>query len=149
MKREEFERLVVEWAPRATALARAIVGDADAEDVAQESFIRAWKSLGSLGEAGRFDAWLMAIVRNLAKNRRRDREVERRLPLPPTAAPPVEFDRVRAAVDALPEEQREVVRLRYEADLSYEEIAAALGVDVNLVRSRIHEAKRALEQRLS
>ena len=148
MTRDEFERLVVAWAPRAAALARAIAGDADAEDLAQEAFIRAWKSLASLGDAAKFDAWLMAIVRNLAKNRLRDRAIERRVPAPSSAASVGEFDRVRAAVDALPEEQREVVRLRFEVDLSYEEIASALGIDVNLVRSRLHEAKRTLEERL-
>ena len=148
MTRTEFERLVVAWAPRATALARAIVGDADAEDVTQEAFIRAWSSLGSLADASRFDGWLMTIVRNLARNRLRDREIEQRLPPPPRPASPGDFDRVRAAVDALPEEQREAVRLRYEAGMSYEEIASALGIEVALVRSRLHEAKQALEKRL-
>ncbi len=150
MTRAEFERLASAWAARATALARAIAGDADAEDVAQEALIRAWRSLGSLADEARFDAWLMAIVRNLARNRVRDRAAEPRLVAPALSerAEGDRVERVRAAVEALPEEQREAVRLRFEADMSYEEIAAALGIAADLVRSRLHEAKETLRQRL-
>jgi RNA polymerase sigma-70 factor, ECF subfamily len=144
----EFERNVREWAPRAVALARAIVGDADAEDVAQEAAIRAWRSLQTLADASRFGPWLMAIVRNLARNRLRDLDVERRVPPAPAPERTGEFERVRAAVEQLAEEHREVVRLRYEAGMSYEEIATTLDLHIDRVRSRLHEAKERLRELL-
>jgi RNA polymerase sigma-70 factor (ECF subfamily) len=146
--RAAFERGVAEWAPRAVALARAIAGDADAEDVAQDAFIRAWRSIGTLADPARFDGWLLAIVRNLARNRVRDRALERRFPAPSPPAREGDHERVRAAVDALPEEQREVIRLKYETDLTYAEIASALGIDEALVKSRLHEAKQVLAEKL-
>jgi RNA polymerase sigma-70 factor (ECF subfamily) len=148
VERISFEKLVQDWAPRATALARAIAGDADAEDIAQNSFIRAWQSLSTLADPAKFDAWLMAIVRNLARNRVRDRALERRPPPPPSPNRTPDLDHVRAAVDALPEEQREIVRLRYEVDLSYAEIASALAIDEALVKSRLHEAKTTLAEKI-
>jgi RNA polymerase sigma-70 factor (ECF subfamily) len=144
LREEEFARLVIAWAPRAAALARAIAGSADADDVAQEAVIRAWRSIRTLADEARFGPWLLAIARNLAKNRVRDRAIEARVPPPPSPPREADFDRVRAAVDALPAEQREVVRLRYEAGMAYEEIAAALDLGIDLVRSRLHEAKEKL-----
>jgi RNA polymerase sigma-70 factor (ECF subfamily) len=144
----EFGRRAREWAPRAVALARAICGDADAEDVAQEALIRAWRSIATLADDARFGGWLMTIVRNLARNQLRDRAAEPRPRPHDPARPPTEHERLRAAVDALPDALREVVRLRYEADLSYEEIAGALELDVGLVKSRLHEAKESLRAML-
>ncbi len=151
---EAFERLARAWATRVAALARAMVGAADAEDLTQETLLKAWQALPSLKDPARFGAWLFTIARNLGRNRLRTlarRGSTLALDDEPVAPPEVvvdENDRLRQAVAGLSATQREVVRLRYEAGMSYREIAAALGIPEKRVKSRLYDAKSLLRKAL-
>lgn len=167
-----FELLVARYERRIYNLALRMLGSpADAEDAAQEAFLRAFASLASFRGHARFGTWLYRVAINACRDELRRR---RRLPTgpleladpqpsaalrpdPPDAGPgpeaAAERREVRAlverAVAALPAEYREAVLLRDLHDLSYEEIAAALGVAVGTVKSRIHRGRQLLREQLA
>lgn len=131
---------------------------ADAEDAAQDGFVKAWRALGRFRAGAPFKPWLLRIVANEAHNRRRSAGRRANLTLraatedPSGGAAPspeaglVDAERreaLLAAVDALPDEQRTVLVLRYFADLSEEETAEILDVPRGTVKSR---TARALER---
>jgi RNA polymerase sigma-70 factor, ECF subfamily len=152
--REAFGALASQYLPRLVGTAGLIIGSRDAaEDVAQETLVRAWRDLPTLREPDRFEAWMYRIlVRACHDQRRRDR---RSAPLTtqalhPTASPDL-ADTVarRALVDAslarLTPEQRAVLVLRYYLDMSLPDMSAALGIPVGTVKSRLHRAHGAIE----
>jgi RNA polymerase sigma-70 factor (ECF subfamily) len=137
-----------------------MLGDAAAaEDALQETFLRV------LGALGRFEPdgpaplvhWVLTIARRVAltrevsgqRARRRDQVV---FQAAPPSVPPDEAGELRQALqdalEALPPEQRSVFVLREGEGLSYEEIAAIEGVDLGTVKSRLHRARLALQERL-
>ena len=130
----------------------------DAEDAAQDAFVKAWRALGRFRPGAPFRPWLLQIVANEARNRRRS--TGRRLHLAlraagettsgdaaPSPEASVLADERRssllAAVQALPAEARDVIVCRYFLDLSEEETAAVLDVARGTVKSR---TARALER---
>ena len=130
----------------------------DAEDAAQDGFVKAWRALGRFREDAPFRPWLLRIVANEASNRRRSAGRRASLVLRAAteepsggAAPSPEAAllsaEVRAtllaAVEELPEEQRDVVALRYFLGLSELEVAETLGIPQGTVKSR---TARALER---
>jgi RNA polymerase sigma factor (sigma-70 family) len=155
-----YEVLVKRYQRIAQRTAYVVTGDAsDAEDAAQTAFIKAYHSLGRFRSDAAFRPWLLKIVANEARNRRRSagRREGLRLRLegdPPRedAAPSPEAavlagERRRALIDALnslKEEERRVIALRYLLDLSEKEMAAALGVARGTVKSRLSRAMRKL-----
>ncbi len=151
---EAVNRLRVLYTEHAPALMRylhRLTGRRDtAEDLLQETFVQALKGLDRLDAAASPKAWLFAIARHLGLNaRQRRRDL---LPLAgEIAAPTVEKpdprqERMREAIAALPEKQRETLQLRLADGLSYEEIAAVLGIPVGTVRSRLHTAVKSLRE---
>lgn len=111
---------------------------ADAEDVAQEALIRAyvrWNAFDSRG-AG---AWVASVAGNLAIDKHRRRARRRQAPQPEAstdgATHAVERLALRSVLARLPKRQREVIVLRYLADMSEEDVAKALGVSVNSVKT--------------
>ena len=156
---ERFERLVLPHLDDAYTLARYLLRDEhDAQDVVQEAVLRALRHFAGLRQEDA-RAWLLTIVRNccysLHKARRKDRST---VPITNDAAEEVadpgstddlaiegsERERVRAAVDALPGELREVIVLRELSDLSYREISEVVGVAVGTVMSRLSRARDRL-----
>jgi RNA polymerase sigma-70 factor, ECF subfamily len=129
-----------------TALLRD--GDAALEAV-QEGFSVALHRRRSFRREGNLESWLWRIVLNVARDRlrsiRRERTIEEA-----TASSEMDSsdDDVRAALLRLPERQRLAVFLRYYADLSYEQIADALGVRVGTVAASLHAARASLRQHL-
>ena len=130
----------------------------DAEDAAQDGFVKAWRALGRFREGAPFRPWLLQIVANEARNRRRSAGRRANLALRAAteapsggAAPSPEAallsgeqrGALLAAVDELPDEQRTVVALRYFLGLSEHEVAETLGVPQGTVKSR---TARALER---
>ena len=130
----------------------------DAEDAAQDGFVKAWRALGRFREGAPFRPWLLRIVANEASNRRRSAGRRSGLALRAAtqepsgdAAPSPESallsseqrETLLAAVDQLPEEQRSVVALRYFVGLSEVEVAETLGIPQGTVKSR---TARALER---
>ena len=134
---------------------------ADAEDAAQEGFVKAYLALGRFRAGEPFRPWLLQVVGNEARNRRRARwrregVVARAFeavlgPGAPAASSSETLvlagetrAEVRAALLRLGEEERLVVTCRYLLDLSEAETAAALGIPVGTVKSRLHRGLRRL-----
>ncbi|HEY1951365.1 MAG TPA: sigma-70 family RNA polymerase sigma factor [Gemmatimonadaceae bacterium] len=151
-----FEELVLSHLDDAYTLARYLLHDEhDAQDAVQDASLRAFRHFGGFRH-GDARSWFLAIVRNCCydfhKARRMDRssvpfsdDTLEELPDPHAADELVlegsESDRVRAAVDALPAELREVIVLRELSELSYREISDVVGVPMGTVMSRISRAR--------
>lgn len=153
--------LVAAKLPRLLALAGRMLGEsAEAEDVAQETFVRAWKQARNWRPGGaRFDTWLHRVALNLCYDRlRRRREVA-------MDSPPDRADdgpgpdrglqardvgrRVAAAMAALPDRQREAVSLCHYQEVSNIEAAALMGVSVEALESLLSRGRRALRVALA
>ncbi len=155
------QALVARKLPRMLALARRMLGDAgEAEDVAQEVFVRAWRQAPKWTPgAGKFDTWMHRVALNLCYDRLRRRREQ------PMAEPPEQVDpsvgaeqglqdadvskRVEAAVAALPERQREAVVLCHYQELTNIEAAALMGVSVEALESLLSRGRRALRAALT
>jgi RNA polymerase sigma-70 factor (ECF subfamily) len=154
-----YEELVRMYTDLAFRTAYLFTGSAaDAEDAAQDAFVKAWRALGRFRRGAPFRPWLLQIVANEARNRRRSAGRRARLALRAAdetrsgdAAPSPEASALAgeqrsallAAVEALPENARDTVVCRYFLDLSEEETAAVLDVPRGTVKSR---SARALER---
>lgn len=158
-----FERLVRTYQHRVFAVACRMLGNpAEAEDLAQEVFLRVHRSIGSFRGEAKLSTWLYAITSHLCLNRlaapdrRAPRAGDDALAEVPSQAPDAaaEVERgeletaLREALAELPEERRIVVVLRDLEGLSYEEIAAALELEPGTVRSRLHRARMELRKRM-
>jgi RNA polymerase sigma-70 factor (ECF subfamily) len=141
----------------------------DAEDVAQEAFVRVFRSFDRYDPARPFAAWLYTIVSRLAIDHIRRRKVrpivlvhrdpetdEDRIvdvpdpgPRPEEVAANAEEERrTDELIQSLPPHYRIVVMLRHQQDLSYEEIAEALKLPLGTVKARIHRARALLKKRI-
>lgn len=168
--RGTFERIMLPHLDAGYSLARYVTSDAAAgEDVVQEAFLKAYQSFGTF-RGGDARAWILAIVRNTARDWLRRRQIERRRSVDVTQfagdqdedgdlaidtlaseAESVEVmlvragdqSRVRAIVAALPDPLREVLVLREVNDLSYREIADTAGIPIGTVMSRLARARDA------
>ena len=131
------------------------ITDADSvEEIVQQTFYRAFRSLDTLRDPQALEAWLLRIARNGVAEHRRVRGRRREVALPPEdlapAATAVGEDRwVWDEVARLPASFREVLELRYREGRSYREVAGALRVPISTVRGRIYEARKALRRRLA
>ena len=147
--------------PRILALAQRMLGDtAEAEDVAQETLIRAWRQAGTWRPgAARFDTWLHRVALNLCYDRlRRRREVTVET-LPETTDDGPAPDRgliaadvgrrVALALAALPDRQREALTLCHYQDLGNIEAASAMGISVEALESLLARGRRALRAALA
>ncbi|MCC6729903.1 MAG: sigma-70 family RNA polymerase sigma factor [Chthonomonadales bacterium] len=168
-----FESLVDSHYRRIYSLAYRMVGsEADAADITQETFVRAYRALPRLRAEGAHSAWLRRIATNLCLDALR----RRRTALPTTSldAPLAGTDAgsgwdlpddgadpfracaagerasvLRRAIDCLPQDYRTVIVLHHLEDVPVEEIAAALGEPTGTVKSRLSRARKALRRRLS
>jgi RNA polymerase sigma factor (sigma-70 family) len=157
-----FEELVLAYQSLAFRTAFMIAGDAaDAEEAAQDGFVKAHRALGRFRRGEPFRPWLLAIVANEARNRRRTRGRRAALALRAAAEPcapggdPEEAalaterrQRLVAAVERLRDDDRDVLACRYFLELSEEETAAALGLARGTVKSRTHRALSRLQGEL-
>jgi RNA polymerase sigma-70 factor, ECF subfamily len=166
-----FDALVLKYQHKVVKLVmRYVRNPAEAEDVAQEAFIKAYRALPQFRGDSAFYTWLYRIAINTAKNAvvSRDRspidydldlqnsdesyDMQTRLKDAETPEGLVLTDEIRgtvnSAIDALPEDLRTAIVLRELEGLSYEEIAAAMGCPVGTVRSRIFRAREAIDRRL-
>lgn len=156
-----FRQLVELTHERLYRLAFHLVRDRDeAEDVVQETFIRAWQRRGELRDPGAVVPWLSRIARNAARDRLRwwkrrpDREragAERADELPGADLQLAAGERaaeVRRALDVLSEKHRVILLLREVEDMSYEQIAELLDLPIGTVESRLHRARGALARKL-
>jgi len=157
-----FEALVFAYQSLAFRTAFVIAGDAaDAEEAAQDAFVKAHRALGRFHTGEPFRPWLLTIVANEARNRRRARGRRAALTLraavepgangedPEAAALASERrERLLSAVERLSDDDRDVLACRYLLELSEEETAAALGIPRGTVKSRTHRALARLQEEL-
>jgi RNA polymerase sigma-70 factor (ECF subfamily) len=167
-----FELLVIKYQRRIERLIGRMVRDVDlVEDIAQETFIRAWRALHQFRGDAQFYTWLYRIAVNTAKKAlmdlkrnptvagrqsgdEEDETSRHENELTTEETPESEFAAkeiaaaVNAAMDALPEDLRQAVTLREIEGLSYEEIAEAMGCPIGTVRSRIFRAREAISARV-
>lgn len=142
--------------PRLLGLATRMLGDAiEAEDVAQETFLRIWREAPHWRFQGApFDSWLYRVALNLCYDRlRRRRETivatppDRVDPAPPPDAAldeRADQQRISAALQSLPERQREAIVLQYYQELSNIEAADVMGISVEALESLLARARRSL-----
>lgn len=141
-----------------TRLAVVLLGDvASAEDAVQEVFVKLWSRADLLEKVASPSAYLRTAVVNRARSVQRRRKTEREYrplfvpdvePAETTAMLPLEYREVAVAVRELPMRQREVLTLRYWADLSEADIAQTLGVTRGTVKSAASRGMRTLTERL-
>jgi RNA polymerase sigma-70 factor (ECF subfamily) len=159
---ERHQRLVI------GTVGRMLGSQSDAEDIAQQVFLRVWKNAGRYVPQARFTTWLLKITRNLVFNEMRRRSRHPQVPLQPNPEEeerPLKDDQavapdtslldaelqqaVDAAIAQLPDSQRMAVILRRYEELSYEEIAEALDQSVSAVKSLLFRARTELRERLN
>ncbi|HEY7888286.1 MAG TPA: RNA polymerase sigma factor RpoE [Steroidobacteraceae bacterium] len=166
-----FDALVLKYQHKLVKLVmRYVRNPAEAEDIAQEAFIKAYRALPQFRGDSAFYTWLYRIAINTAKNAvvSRDRspveydldrsntdesyDMQGRMKDSETPEGLVLTDEIRstvnAAIEELPEDLRTAIVLRELEGLSYEEIAATMACPVGTVRSRIFRAREAIDQRL-
>lgn len=170
---EAFSELMQRYSPTLYRAARSITGDdAEAEDVVQEAWVRAYTYLGKFRGESRLGTWLVRITLNEALGRKRrvlpvmeidelDRQQGAGIMLFPTAPsdPESNLSRLQAsrllerAIDTLPTPYRLVFVLRIIEEMSVEDVAMQLGIPAITVRTRTHRARgllrKALEKELS
>jgi RNA polymerase sigma-70 factor (ECF subfamily) len=168
--RAAFDLLVEKYQRRLMRLVARLVHDqAEAEDIVQETFIKAYRALRHFRGDAAFYTWLYRIGINTAKNvlmsphRKHTQAVERQAEeegaglaeqLPDIATPEAMFASkqlaatVNLAMDALPLELRTAIVLRELEGMSYEEISAVMACPIGTVRSRIFRAREAIADRL-
>jgi RNA polymerase sigma-70 factor, ECF subfamily len=150
------------------AVAKMLGDESDAEDIAQQVFLRVWKSAARYEPTAKFTTWLFKITRNLVFNelRRRRRhptqsmdassEDDRPFQAPDPGAKPPDTSllddemqaAIQRAIDELPEIQRMAIILRRYDDVSYEEIAEILDLSVPAVKSVLFRARTELREKL-
>lgn len=161
---EAFARLFEPLRGNVFAVACRLVGAQDADDVVMDTFLKAWKALPGFRGGSSLKTWLARIARNACLDRMRRAQTERTDSLAsgdaaeppreladPTVSTPDETVRsremagvLRAALARLDEAHRTALQLRFVDDLSYAEIAAATGVHIGTVMSRLFNGKRKL-----
>ena len=163
-----FEQLVERHqALVAGTVARMLGSNSDVEDIAQQVFIRVWKSAGRYVARAKFTTWLLKITRNLVFNEMRRAKRHPHLPVkiePEAEEIPLKDERATApdaallqtelqqaiekAITLLPDSQRMALVLRRYEELSYEEIADVLDLSVPAVKSLLFRARTELRERL-
>lgn len=168
-----FDDLIERHQRKAVAVAYRLVGNMeDALDVCQDAFIRAYRSLGTLQEPGRFGTWLMRIVSNLALNHRRARRPTLRLTTDedaPGGVPEQQLaDRssaarpatdmiqtqeataaITAAIEALPAKQRLALVLFALEEMPQKEVAEIMECSLEMVKWNVFQARKTLRERLA
>lgn len=162
--KESFGKLIEAYQGPVFNLAYRMLSNADeAEQAAQEAFIRAWTRLDSYNSQHKFSTWLLSITSNycidlIRKRRKQLLSIDGPLPPHPALtseqaggpeAQAVQSEQqqiVQSLLETLPEEYREAVVLRYWYDMSYDEIAEVMKTTVSAIKSRLFRARRQLAE---
>ena len=162
--REAFGKLIGAYQTPVFNLAYRMLGNADeAEQAAQEAFIRAWTRLDGYDPAHKFSTWLLSITSNYCIDQIRKRRalllsIDEPMPAHPAlmsekdtgpeakVAESEQQNAVQNLLETLPADYRQAVVLRYWYDMSYEEIAEVMETTVSAIKSRLFRARRQLAQ---
>jgi RNA polymerase sigma-70 factor, ECF subfamily len=153
-----FDERIAENQRRVFQIAYSVLGNsADAEDVAQEAFLRAYQKFALLREAEKFRGWVNRIVFRLALNRQRSHrrrltrdtawqmtETRTMVDGAKDAEQLVMLDRLRGEIERLPEKLRSVMQLSLAEEMEAADVGAVLGIPEGTVRSRLHTARKCL-----
>ena len=162
---ESFATIVPTYATAMLRLAAVYVGPADAEDAVQEAAMRAWQAWPTLRDQSAVRPWLLQITMNVCRHWRRglkgqqqahlqalpdnDSHLLALLDLDPGTSDHTGALDLRAAVNALPDDLRGVVLLRFYGGLNATEIGSALSIPAGTVRSRLHRALTLVREQLT
>lgn len=146
---------------------RTLGREEDARDAAQETFIAAYRNLGNFRGEAQFSSWLHRIAINQCISKQRRNKARPEIALEeseptnqhffaasPKSSPAVQSEQserlatVRRAIEALPSELKQVVTMKEFEEMTFQEIADALGIPVSTVKSRLYTALRQLKARL-
>lgn len=162
--KEAFGKLITAYQSPVFNLAYRMLGNADeAEQAAQEAFIRAWTRLDSYDPAHKFSTWMLSITSNycidqLRKRRAQLLSIEGPLPAHPAlmsersdgpeslATSSEREESVQRLLETLPDDYKQAVVLRYWYDMSYEEIAEVMDTSVSAIKSRLFRARRQMAE---
>lgn len=156
-----FDELVLRYRAAVVRLAQSILGHDDAEDIAQDAFLLAFKALPSIEMPSKFAAWLHAITRNRAmrflreeKNHRQNRVGLDEVLLEQVGSLTMPFENEREteelklALEKIPSEYALALRMHFLDEMPHKHIAAFLGVPVSTVKWRVHKGKEYLREQL-
>ena len=159
---EAFEELVLRYRAAVVRLARTIVGNDYAEDVAQDALLLAFKALPTIEEPNKFAAWLSAITRHRAFrfNKRETAQLGKRVGMDEVllenidalARPFVETnenEEVLSALESLPADYALPLRLRFLDEMPIKRIAAFMNLPLSTVKWRLHHGKKLMKEKLS
>jgi RNA polymerase sigma factor, sigma-70 family len=146
-----FEGLVEAYKNKGFALSYSILGDRySAEDVLQEAFIKAWRSLRALKDVSAFNTWFMRIIINLSynevKKRKREISIENFEDIPSVGDSAEDRIDIQRALSGLSVDHRVILILREIDGLSYDEIAEVLNIPIGTVKSRINAARMRMRE---
>jgi RNA polymerase sigma-70 factor (ECF subfamily) len=150
--KDAFLRAVAPLERRLYQTALGIVGNRhDAQDVWQDTVLKAWSSLPHLRQPEYFKTWFTRILLNEAKQvlRRRSRQPELYAELPEVPGESVDVEQymlVHSGLQKMAPEQREAILLRYWMDLTLDEIAEATGVPLSTAKTRLYQGQRVLKE---
>jgi len=163
--RTAFDRLQRKIEPRVRRFIRRLIGtNGAAESIVQDTFLALYVKIERIESVEHLWSFVFRVVRHLCYDELRrqgrwnvvainhggdrsenDRVLQDRAPAVDTAAHwSLGYAKIREAIDLLPEVQRQTIILRFEEDLSYEQVAEAMDVDIGTVKSRIHNARKSL-----
>jgi RNA polymerase sigma-70 factor (ECF subfamily) len=159
---EAFNELAGRYRAAAVRTAQAIVGREDAEDVAQEALLLAFKALPSIERPSKFAAWLGAITRNRAMRYGKRESVQKRGRVEldevllreidalarPLLAEAEADEQLRLALEGVPDDYALVLRMRFLDEMPLKRIAAFLGVPTSTVKWRVHKGKELLKEQV-
>jgi RNA polymerase sigma-70 factor (ECF subfamily) len=160
-----FDGLVREYMNTVLGLAYHYVRNFHtAEDLAQETFIQAYQSIGSLRDGARFKVWLLRIVRNkcidyirrnpkhlsMDQDEELQKEVSRKAATQPPSDQPDGFseEQLFVALDALRADYREIFVMKHVDNLSYKEISELLGMSVSAVGEKLYRVRSMIRERV-
>jgi len=157
---DAFDELVLRYRTAVVRLARAIIGRNDAEDVAQDAFLLAFKALPSIDDPAKFGAWLYAITRHRALRLSKQASGARALVgldevlverLESLSGPFIDDGQqkeVQLALERLPERYALVMKLRFLDDMPVKRVAAFLSLPVSTIKWRLHQGKKLLRHQI-
>lgn len=158
--KKAFGKLIEHYQNRIFAVTYGIVGSRhDAEDIAQDTFIKAYEGIRRLKNGTAFYSWLIRIAVNTSLNYKKSSQKTRTVPLDTISEPVYQgenpdayvenregMERVETLLNELPSEHRAVLVLREIEGLSYEEISVLLDIPLGTVKSRINHAREKLRR---
>jgi len=154
-----FRKLVERYHPMAYAVVRGVLGDrSDAEDVAQEVFIKVFRGLSGFRGDAKLSTWVYTIARNEAINAARKKDLADAsiedvvVETPEDSRPDEQYRRkirrehLERCLSEIEESHRLALELRYMGEMSYTEISEVMGLPIGTVKTYIHRGKVALEK---